>query len=352
MPETPSLQSRYNQFFVLFLLCSFIYVMIQTARGGIENFQDHFYQMGPLRGSANLLKMKLGDKVFPGALMERDGWMEYTGEGTIDDFQNARPWENLNDLGRGLTTLNEYLEQQGITLLIVVAPNKTSIYPEKLPEELKTLPSPSRLDTLISYLDENCIPTLDLRPALRTARQEGDVYYKTDTHWNGYGAFVAYTTIIDVLGSSYPQLKPYQPADLNLETIDPAVREIPGMLDINYPALLRTTSLEEMSQFFVPSEDFVHELHPGYQIGYNQLSWIPDSNLPTLLMFHDSFGKNYLNNYLSMNFSESHFIFLADMPQYLTKESIQKFSPDIIIIEIVERNMQDLPLYFPWFMLE
>ena len=62
---------------------------------------------------------------------------------------------------------------------------------------------------------------VDLRPALKAARQDQDVYYKTNTHWNGYGAFIAYTTIINALGSSYPELKPYKTADLELVTTDP-----------------------------------------------------------------------------------------------------------------------------------
>jgi AmiR/NasT family two-component response regulator len=59
-------------------------------------------------------------------------------------------------------------------------------------------------------------------------------------------------------------------------------------------------------------------------------------------MFHDSFGDFYLNDYLSMNFRESHFIHLRATPQYLSQEVIQQFNPDVIIIEIVERDLDVL----------
>src|SRR6266508_5242149 len=61
--------------------------------------------------------------------------------------------------------------------------------------------------------------------------------------------------------------------------------------------------------------------------------------LPTLLMFHDSFGAYYLNDYLSMNFGKSHFVHLRNTPQYLNQQAIQQLKPDVIIIQIVERDL-------------
>jgi alginate O-acetyltransferase complex protein AlgJ len=231
------------------------------------------------------------------------------------------------------------LKSQGITLLIVVVPNKATIYPDKLPEQIKFLPKQSRLDILISYLKDNNLPViLDLRAALRTARQNQDVYYKTNTHWNGYGAFVAYTTIIDALGSPYPELKPYKTTDFELVSANPSVNDIASLMHANF--------ITEPTFFFVSKESFVQTLHPGGTNDYNQFSFIKDSKLPTLLMFHDSFGIMYLNNYLSMNFGKSYFVHQLGMSPYFTKASIQQFKPDIIIIEIVERNLEQLVDYF------
>lgn len=116
-------------------------------------------------------------------------------------------------------------------------------------------------------------------------------------------------------------------------------------------------SLSMPGPYFVSKHPFVQTLHlgedngrnqyAGTEYGYNQFSSIPDSNLPTLLMFHDSFGAFYLNDYLSMNFGESHFIHMMNggngvSPQYLSKESIQQFQPDVVILEVVERDLEFL----------
>ncbi len=340
-----SLRYRYTQFFVLFLLCSTVYVMTQSIGSGITNFQDNLYKKNFLIGTANLLRIKMGDRVFTGALLGKDGWMEYTGEGNLDDFQNKKHSIDNKNIAKKLTTLNEYLKSQGITLLIVVAPNKATIYPDKLPEQIKSLPIQSRLDSLVSYLENEKLPVLlNLGPALKTSRQYLDVYYKTDTHWNGHGAYIAYTTIINSLRSSYPELKPYNTTDLDLVTSDPGLHDIPMLMQINF--------ITEPFIYFQPRKPFVQTLPLDNYFGYNRSSWIPDSNLPTLLMFHDSFGDNSLNEYLSMNFEKSNFIRLQSMPQYLTKETIQQFKPDVIIIEIAERNLEQLKKYISNFTSE
>jgi alginate O-acetyltransferase complex protein AlgJ len=335
MPNVTSMRYRYTQFFVLFLLCSLTFMLVQSIGSGVAGFEDNLYKKSFLIEKANLLRVKIGDKVFPVALLGKDGWMEYTGADNLDDFQNFEVLKHKKSLAERLTAFDQYLKLQDITLLIVVVPNKASIYPDKLPEQIKSLPTQPRLDELISYLETNNLPViLDLRPALRAARQYQDVYYKTNSHWNGYGAFVAYTTIINILGNSHPELKPYESSNLELVAEDSHTNDIPRSIHAHF--------ITEPGFFFAPRKPFVQTLHPSEILGYNQFSSVQDDKLPTLLMFHDSFGLKYLNDYLSMNFSKSHFIHLFSASQYLTQESILQFEPDIVIIEIVEGNLDEL----------
>jgi alginate O-acetyltransferase complex protein AlgJ len=340
MFDVATLRYRYTQFFVIVMLCSIIFMMVKSIGSGITTFQDNLYKKDFLVEKVALLRMKIGDRVFSQVLLGKDGWMEYTNGWNIDDFQNLTPLNNKKGLRKKLVALNQYLESQGVTLLIVVAPNKATIYPDKLPEQIESLPGQSRLDQLSIYLKDGGLQVVDLRPGLRTARQDQDVYYKTNTHWNGYGAFAAYTTIVNALGSSYPELKPYKATDLKLVTSDPSVQDI--------PRLIHVSTITEPMFFFEPQKSFVQTLHPGDYYGYNKFSWISDSKLPTLLMFHDSFGVMNLNDYLSMNFGKSHFVNMRGMSEYLTTETIRQFKPDVIIIEIVERDLNGLDVWLKW----
>jgi hypothetical protein len=49
---------------------------------------------------------------------------------------------------------------------------------------------------------------------------------------------------------------------------------------------------------------------------------------------------------------QSHFVHLNSAYQYLTQKSFFQFKPDIIIVEIVERNLELLPDYFSNFVPE
>ena len=332
MFTTESLRRRYSQLFVLFLLCSILYVMVRSASLGITNFQDNFYKKDFLIETAVLLKVKLGDRVFPQVLLEKDGWMAHITEKEIDYFQNAKPLKNKQQIAEEIAALDEYLAAQGITLLVVAAPSKASIYPEKMPDEIKSMPVESKLDELISYMKDNHQPAiLDLRPALSAARQEQDVYYKTNTHWNGDGAFVAYAEIITVLQKDHPELKPYKTEDLKRITTDPEVQDLPAIMHADF--------ITEPSFFFSPKTPFVQTLTSENYLGYHQFSSTPDAALPTLLMFHDSFGEYYLNDYLGMNFAKSHFVYNNAIRKYLTPEALQQIKPNIVIIEILERNI-------------
>lgn len=92
--------------------------------------------------------------------------------------------------------------------ILIMAPNKTSVYGEFLPPDL--MPSPKkycsfflerfqRIPGLVVY-----DPTSDLIKAKET---DGLLYYMTDSHWNNRGAFVAYSNALKLLGIPTPNVE-------------------------------------------------------------------------------------------------------------------------------------------------
>ena len=52
------------------------------------------------------------------------------------------------------------------------------------------------------------IPIVDVLPQLLASKKNGfDVYYKTDDHWNTYGAYQGYVAVMEGLNRFYPHLK-------------------------------------------------------------------------------------------------------------------------------------------------
>src|SRR6266508_3563995 len=110
-----TLRYRYTQFFLLFVFCSILYVMVQSIGPGINHFQENFYKRNFLIEKANWFRMKVGDQVLPIALIGKDGWVDYIGDGNIDDFQNLKQFTNKKELLKQLRAVYRSLKSQDIT---------------------------------------------------------------------------------------------------------------------------------------------------------------------------------------------------------------------------------------------
>ena len=318
----------------------FLFVMLMSSRQGFGQFEDNFLQRNFLIENFNRLRIKVGDHVFPVVIIGNDGWMEYTGDGNIDDFQNALHFSSdaLLNTAQTIEECHKYAQEHNMTFLIVVAPNKASVYPDKLPEQIQSLSELSRFDQLNNYLRAQGIPEiLDLRPALRAARQQQDVYIKMGSHWNNYGAYIAYAEIIGALSKKHPDLEPYSAKFFRFRMVIQDWSDIARLMKANFmvkdPVPIPTRNVD----------DFVHKMNlADANLGYHQISWIPDSDLPTLLLFHDSFGEAGLNNFLALNFSKAFYIHRNSSSLYLNKPAIEQFAPNVMIYEIVERNLKGI----------
>jgi hypothetical protein len=95
--------------------------------------------------------------------------------------------------------------EYNIKVVLIMGPDKPSVYPEFLPDDIR--PSPKKYSSY--FLDAlgdipNLIiynPTNDL---LRLKKNEGVLYWKTDSHWNNKGAFLAYSGFSDLLDLPVP----------------------------------------------------------------------------------------------------------------------------------------------------
>lgn len=124
----------YSLAFVILLL-AFLASFSITKDLSLGKFDSTYRARRDLVALYSNLRMKLGDRVFNKAIVGGDGWIFYTGEQSIPDYQNTTPFsqERLQQLQQALDRLNAELTEQGKTLLVVVAPNKSSIIPSSCP---------------------------------------------------------------------------------------------------------------------------------------------------------------------------------------------------------------------------
>jgi hypothetical protein len=121
----------------------------------------------------------------------REDWLFYTGENTVPDLL-GRDRLSEEELGRWQAAMEgrrAWWRERGAEFLVVVVPNKSTVYPEKLPAFLRSQARPGKLDQVTAHLREKKSPVavLDLREPLRAAKAKGTVYWPTDSHWNAEG---------------------------------------------------------------------------------------------------------------------------------------------------------------------
>ena len=328
--------SKRNLIFVAILLA----LLLLPLKGSLSDLQalpeSFFGRKQLITWTARLRYRLLDDQLFNRVLRSDDGWLVYSDEHNLADYQKSDVFTEaqLAQIQTNLTTLQQQLAQEGIRLYVIIPPNKDSIYPEKVPAEIPVIGSQSRLEQLVSYLQpQDGFPMLDLRPALLAARQHDPVYHATDTHWNATGSYVAYRQIADLLAKDFPMIIPHDLSEYQQasQTYSGDLNRIAGDLGLSEQIItLNPTFSQQVTQTETVENDI--------KLLITETS---DPNLPRAVIFRDSFFTLIIPS-LSTHFSRSVNVWsFAYDPQLVAREK-----PDLVIFECSERYLQFL-LYLP-----
>lgn len=156
----------------------------------------------------------------------------YAGCDAVDDLLGVHqvPPETLEKICRSQQSIKDALEERGVQYLIVTAPNKERIYPEKLQDALSGqigVAGPSRKEQVLKALAENTdVEVLDLTDALLMAKEEHKVYMDTDNHWNYEGSYAGYCAIVEYLRRTWPDLPMVSREQLEISYVDKAGKNL------------------------------------------------------------------------------------------------------------------------------
>jgi hypothetical protein len=276
----------------------------------------------------SMAKLALGVSPSPKALVGRDGFLFYAGEQSVDYFRAVKPFtpRELARWREDLESRRAWLAERGIRYLVVVAPNKETIYPEFMPEALRPVRAETRLDQLVAELRANSrVEIVDLRGALRRAKASGRVYHRTDTHWNDVGAAVASREILARLSEWFPDVKP-----------DPAPGQVKVRIDKGGD-LARILALED--RYAEEQIELEHSVpRRARKItgtpDYMQITECRECGGPRVVMNQDSFGVS-LTPLLAEHFSR---IVIVDGSK-IDRALVERERPAVLIQEFVERAL-------------
>lgn len=327
-------QRFYSIVFLFLVLGASIFTMFKSLKSGIAGIEDNFFGKPRLITLFTRLRYSVGDQVFAQVLVGKGDWLQYSANGNLDDYQNAYvSREELESIHQKLDLLHEELAQRGITLLVVVAPNKATIYPDNVPEQIVKLSPQSQLDVFLELMQQtNSSYVVDLRPPLAQARQDHQVYYRTDTHWNSLGAYIAYREIMEALSRTYPDLQPYELDQFRWTETDPQPGDLSKIMGARF--------IREPRNALLPKFNSMSELQ---SISYPTIyaSWARNGQEKTLIMYHDSFGV-VLQLFLQHHFKQATYILNSTETIESKMPWIEEIKPDIVMIEVVERGLLSL----------
>lgn len=115
--------------------------------------------------------------------------------------------EQINSVNSLFDMVSKVGEKHGIKTVLIVGPNKSTIYPEYLPESVT--PSKERYSSFfiekLKSINNLVVydPTSDL---LKSKYSEGALYWMTDTHWNFKGAFLTYSGFSRLVNEPIPEV--------------------------------------------------------------------------------------------------------------------------------------------------
>lgn len=156
-----------------------------------------------LRTGAITLRAKalaiLGESGSPQVIRGRDGFLFFT------ESLHTMPLtaQELSALAEKLADLEQTLAADGRRLIILIAPDKASVYPEMLPLHILTR-QPDPLQQVNASLRDAGLTVVDAQGLLIAHKAEGLLYFRGDSHWNARGARIIYQELMRLTNTEAP----------------------------------------------------------------------------------------------------------------------------------------------------
>ena len=134
---------------------------------------------------------------------------------TLNDFlcNNLYSQKNLDSLTE---RLKKRAASSSAEIIYILVPSPATIYPETMPSDYVRQSETSRLDQVMKAINDAGVKCIDVRSLFNEHKNdEYKLYWKTDSHWTDYGAFLVYTELFNYISEKYPASAPHPFEDFN-----------------------------------------------------------------------------------------------------------------------------------------
>lgn len=276
----------------------------------------------------------------------RDGWMYYTHDRNLQiaSGEYTLTQEELEVILKQQLTIRDKLKKQGIEYVLVLPTSKVSIYPEHIRSgDFGVRETP--VDQISRYLQAHSdIQVISLKKALLDAKSQGQVFYKTDTHWTDFGAYAGYRDIIRHLNDF--GLLNDEPEDVTFEPYEyqGEMGSLMGNSKLVPPEKTTKSVIKVKDARRIEDGELYQTFHSilkQYQVKNPCYLYNNDIKSNTLLMYGDSMFNLWNGNVtelLAEHFNRLAYVWGGDIQQ----DYIDVLQPKIVIYEITERFLDQL----------
>ncbi len=317
-----------------------------------------FFNVDALSALASRALLPLGISTDPKqVIVGRDDWLYLGDEYQFTLSTDRRPataedTEIAKRIAEATAAWDAYCAARGVRLFrIMVAPNKGSVYPERMPDWARPA-SPNGTDALFAVTGRP--RWIDLRPPLIAERRKQPVaiYYETDTHWNHFGAALAFRAFAREVAGDAPELRWPDEKTYAISRVDPRIGgdlarflRIPNVFDDEEPIT---------NAFFLPVQTTQYDYDTGKVVlkGGNPPVDSPlrpllvraegALNRAKVLWLRDSFGQA-MSPLMAATFSDVIQLHWDEAlkPDLRLARLVEDWKPDYVFVTVIERSSRD-----------
>ncbi len=261
----------------------------------------------------------------------KDGWF-FLGDFDSNVFSNNVGATKITNkeyiiANKNIDNLFYKFNKKKVPFYYLICPDKHEIYKEYLPFTLNS--GVSKFDLIIDFWKKSGRKIIDLEGVLRAQKKFGQLYYKTDSHWNDLGAFYGFNELINQLNVEFPSLKKLKLNDFELQLENSKRQDLISMIDVQVSedvSVLKTKSEDE----FISAK---YEKGKGVRVE----RFINLKKKLKVIVFRDSYSKA-LMKYFKVSFGET--IFIKSMN--IDYDLIEKEKPDLVILQMINRKIEKI----------
>lgn len=307
----------------------------------IKNFDRQFWGRSELVRSFITIKRDfLGISPLPEkVVIGKSDWLYLADYGAMDDCRNTRPFTKLqlDSIHSNLQRISQELKNDSTVFIVAVVPDKHTIYPEYLPENVKKINPISRLQQLTEFLkSETSFYFINLTDTLLASKPSGVLYFKEESHWTDLGAYIGYVKIMKTIHKSFPRANALALNSCEMNEGNENDLDLAKLLGYDIDHAEQTLKIRPPNKSGIQTIDHQVVIPSAKRFNPNYAFKKLNDSLtgPTIIVYRDSFF-GALTPFFEQSFSTSTYIWTNDIDLNYVREQ----SPSVVLLEIAERHI-------------